>query len=187
MGGTSNYQNISYCVGLLRSLQPQSVLDVGVGFGRWGILCREFLEVAGGKYFRDQWNLQIDGIEAFRKNIDKYHSFFYDRIFHGDAFMIIDQLKNKYDLIILGDVLEHFEKQQAIVFLRKCLKAGDRIMLNIPIGPNWEQGIVYGNKFEQHLSVWDIEEFKQFPIISRNIFKDEANRSFATIVFKGVE
>ena len=63
--GTSNWQNISYCVGILRRLQPASVLDVGTGFGRWGTLCREFLDVWEGREARSLWQARIEGIEAF--------------------------------------------------------------------------------------------------------------------------
>jgi len=45
---TSNWQNISYNIDLIRKIKPQSILDVGVGFGRWGILLREFLELWEG-------------------------------------------------------------------------------------------------------------------------------------------
>ena len=60
--GTSNWQNISYCVGVLRRLKPASVLDVGTGFGRWGVLCREFLDVWEGREARSLWQTRIEGI-----------------------------------------------------------------------------------------------------------------------------
>ena len=49
-GGTGNYQNLGEAVEWLRAINPSSVLDVGAGFGRWGFLIREFLEVWIGRY-----------------------------------------------------------------------------------------------------------------------------------------
>lgn len=43
--GTSNWQHISDCIEIIRDINPKTILDVGTGFGRWGILSREFLEV----------------------------------------------------------------------------------------------------------------------------------------------
>ena len=34
--GTSNWENIPYCIVIIRKVNPRKVLDVGVGFGRWG-------------------------------------------------------------------------------------------------------------------------------------------------------
>ena len=83
--GTSNWQNISFCINVIRRILPQKILDAGVGFGRWGILCREFLEVWDGKTHSSDWKLQIDGVEIFKSNIEEYHNFFYSRIFNETA------------------------------------------------------------------------------------------------------
>ncbi len=34
----------------LVELQPRSVLDIGVGFGKWGFLAREYLDVNAERY-----------------------------------------------------------------------------------------------------------------------------------------
>lgn len=49
--GTSNWQNISYNIDLVKRLDPQSVLDIGAGFGRWGILFRSFLKCGEKEMF----------------------------------------------------------------------------------------------------------------------------------------
>jgi SAM-dependent methyltransferase len=187
MMGTSNWQNISYCIELIRLVKSSKVLDIGVGFGRWGMLCREFLDVWGGKVFRKQWTTQIDGIEIFPENIDKYHSYFYNQVYLGDAYAVIDTLKTRYDLVILGDVLEHFEKEQAMLFMGKCLKRGKYVLLIIPLGTNWQQGAVYGNEHERHLSFWSKEDLHKFPAEHQQMFKDQAGRSFGVYLFHSKE
>ena len=91
---TSNWQNISFCINAIRRIQPTKILDVGVGFGKWGILCREFIEVWNGRTHSMNWKLQIDGVEIFAPNIEEYHKFFYSNIFfynsiYGIIFFII--------------------------------------------------------------------------------------------------
>ena len=36
--------HLSHCLNHIIQLSPQSVLDVGCGFGMWGFLCRTYLD-----------------------------------------------------------------------------------------------------------------------------------------------
>ena len=47
----------------------------------------------------------------------------------ADAYEFIAECKKFYDLIIIGDVLEHFEKDKGILFLRKCLDKSKHVLL----------------------------------------------------------
>lgn len=183
--GTSNWQNLSYCVDLIRYVSPKSVLDVGVGFGRWGMICREYLDVWEGRVFRAYWNTRIEGIEIYPVNVDSYHSCFYNKIHITDAFDHIqaEVQPEQFDLIILGDVLEHFTKERALVLLQTCIQKSRFVLLNIPIGNDWPQGAAYGNEFETHLSTWTTEELDQFPVADKRHFKDYINRDFSTYLF----
>jgi len=185
--GTSNWQNISYCVELIRRVAPSSVLDVGVGFGRWGMICREFLDVWQGRVFREQWTITIEGIEVFERSIDDYHDFFYNRIYRTEAydFLVTQKEQRKYDLIILGDVLEHFTKRRGDELLRSCLEISRYVLLNIPIGPDWPQGSEYGNEYETHRSDWHEADFHKYPVVEKKMFKDYIGRDFATMLLQG--
>lgn len=185
--GTSNWQNISFCVELLRQISPAAVLDVGVGYGRWGMLCREFLDVWSGRVFRQDWKVRVEGIEIFPKNIDHYHSYFYDTIHLADAYMFMQSAApGAYDLIILGDVLEHFEKSRAQILLDMCIRKSKYVLLNVPIGTDWPQGSVYGNLHETHRSVWTTAELDCYPVKAKAHFKDYINRDFSTYLFSSV-
>ncbi|MBM4176042.1 MAG: class I SAM-dependent methyltransferase [Ignavibacteria bacterium] len=181
--GTSNWQNISYCVELIRRINPKTILDVGVGFGRWGILCREFLEVWGGKIHNKDWTKQIDGIEIFPDNIQEYHKYFYSKIIVDDAYKYIFENDFLYDLIIFGDVLEHFEKCKAIELLEHSMKKSKYVLLNIPIGKYWKQNEIYENKYEKHLSFWGLRELTKLNPIAYKTFRDEIHRKFAAFIF----
>ncbi len=180
--GTSNWQNIPFCINAIRRIQPQKILDVGIGFGRWGILCREFLELWYGRTRTDEWKLQIDGVEIFKDNIEGCHGFFYSNIYNQDIFDFLIKNHKHYDLIILGDVLEHFERSKADELLDLCLESADYIILNIPLGQNWQQEELYNNPYERHLSFWTKRNIKSKKCFYFRIFRDYIGRRFGSFI-----
>ena len=179
---TSNWQNISYNIDLVKRLNPKSILDIGVGFGRWGILFREFLEVWGDNNITGDWKRTIDGVEIFPDYIKSYHKFFYDNIYIEEALRFMKETKNKYDLINCGDVIEHFEKKDAAELIDLCLVKSRYLLINIPIGNNWEQGAVNNNEYEKHKSVWYNSDFAKFKYSLIKEFKDIELRDFSVVL-----
>jgi hypothetical protein len=176
--GTSNWQDISYGIELIRQLGPRSVLDIGTGYGRWGILCREFLDVWEGRTYPESWIVRIDGVEAFPRNISEYHRYFYNSIECAEAASWLDRLQCRYDLAILGDVLEHFEQGVARVVLQRCLTQARYTLLCVPLGRSWPQEARDGNSFESHLSVWQTRDFSGPSLVLRKRFRDYIGRPF---------
>jgi hypothetical protein len=160
---TSPYSHIETFIGFLTRTRPCSILDVGLGNGKWGFLARDYLDVMlNESYRRSQWRVRIDGIEAYPDYIQDHQRAIYDTIHIGDAFNVIDQLGH-YDLVILGDVLEHFEKSRAWEFFDKCIVHTDGdLAVFIPLGNTWRQPAIYGNPFEAHRSAWFFEDFGKF-------------------------
>jgi predicted SAM-dependent methyltransferase len=180
--GTSNWQNISYCIELIRRINPKSILDVGAGFGRWGILGREFLEIWDDSNYSDRWNRKIDAVEIFEDYVKPYHSYFYDNVYIINAIEFMRSNEYKYDLIICGDVIEHFEKSEGEKFIEDCLKHCRYLLINIPIGKNWEQGIINNNENEVHKSTWYNSDFRKYPHIKIKKFRDYISRKFSVIL-----
>ena len=160
---TSPYAHLYPVVEFLSATSPGSVLDIGLGNGKLGFIVRDLLDVMyGGRHRKEDWQVRIDGIEIFADYIQDHQKAIYDDIYIGNAFDLIDTL-GSYDVIILGDVLEHFEKRQAYQFLDKCIAhCKTHLIVCIPLGENWTQPEIYGNPYEQHLSFWHFEEFKPF-------------------------
>lgn len=158
---TSTYSHISAIVAFIESVRPDSILDIGLGNGKMGFIARDLLDVMlGERHRRETWRVQIDGIEVFADYIQAHQKAIYDDIHIGDAFELIDEL-GTYDLVILGDVLEHFDKDRAREFLGKCFAHSNKnVLLNIPLGEKWTQDAVYGNPHEQHLSFWERHELE---------------------------
>ena len=180
--GTSNWQNISYCIELIRRINPNSILDVGAGFGRWGILGREFLEIWDDSNYSDKWNRKIDAVEIFEDYVKPYHSYFYDNVYIENAADFFKNNESKYDLIVCGDVIEHFEKEKGEKFIEDCLKHCRYLMINIPIGKNWEQGVINNNEFEVHKSIWYNSDFRKYPNRKIKKFRDYISRKFSVIL-----
>src|SRR5205814_7486601 len=119
---SSRPNTIPTVIHLVRQLKPQSILDVGVGFGKWGHLFREYTDIVEaerdpGRYERKNWQVKIDGIEGHAGYLTDMHRYLYNEIHLGDACELIKKLTS-YDLIFMGDVIEHFEKQTGLQLLR---------------------------------------------------------------------
>lgn len=113
------------------------IIDVGFGSGIYGKLLRAF-------YYEN-----IDGIDVYGNNIQELGlDIIYDNIFIEN---IIDFDFDYYDLIIMGDVLEHIELDSAKNLLSRFVndKKCGALLVSIPY--EYEQEELYGNHFEKHL------------------------------------
>ncbi|MBI4665345.1 MAG: tetratricopeptide repeat protein [Nitrospinae bacterium] len=138
---------------------PASVLDVGIGFGRWGFLCRELLDVFHERVTKDKWKTRIEGIEIYEPYIQPHQRYIYDQIHIGDAKDVINTL-GRYDIIIIGDMLEHLTKDDGWALFHSAMeRANMGLILNLPIGKEWLRETGSENKYEDHLSWWALDEF----------------------------
>jgi predicted TPR repeat methyltransferase len=154
--------HISHCVQLITGINPKSVLDVGCGFGLWGFLCREYLDVWNGRVLPGRWEVKIDGIELFEPYIQAHQRAIYSNIRVCDIRDAVESLP-EYDLVIAGDVIEHLDKPDAEVVLERLYeKAQKALLINIPLQGNWEHPEANGNPGELHRSQWTENDFMQF-------------------------
>ena len=140
--------------------KPETMLDIGIGFGKWGFLAREYLDIKANRIYPDQWTLKIDGIEIWERYVKGFPwlSTIYNNIIVGDACKEIDKLPD-YDLIIVADVIEHMPKHDGGILLRKCIRKAKKVcLLSIPLGDWTGNRILDGNTYESHISIWNIEE-----------------------------
>jgi predicted O-methyltransferase YrrM/SAM-dependent methyltransferase len=180
--GTSNWQHLPYCIDVLMAVNPRRVLDVGVGFGRWGAVTREFCELWQERVLPETWQVQIDGIEGFPGQLGDWQKSLYDQIHIGDARKLLPNISADWDLIIFGDVLEHFEKSEARRLLNLCLDKSQYVLVNIPIGAGFDQAERYGNPYEAHLSLWDAADFQNDLARSSRLGLDSYGRTYLSVV-----
>ena len=158
---TSSFDHVSSVMHIVEKAQPRSILDVGVGFGKWGIMCREILEAKHGRLQPTDWQARIDGIEVYQGYENPLWHLAYARVFLGDVTQLIDELDH-YDLIIAGDVIEHFDKDVGVKLLWKLVRHGRLVVVTSPRG-YMEQGALLGNEHEAHRSGWEAKDLAEFP------------------------
>jgi hypothetical protein len=158
---TSDYHQISDVLHVIEQARPARVLDVGVGFGKWGFLCREILDVYAGRLQPESWKTVIDGVEIFEPYRNPTWSLAYDKVHIGDAREVVPRL-GRYDLILCCDVIEHFEKMAGLAFIDELLRHAPLLIVTTPVG-SAPQGAVHGNVHETHLSSWTREDLKRWP------------------------
>jgi hypothetical protein len=180
--GTSNWQNISYNLTLVKKINPHKILDVGVGFGRWGILFREILEIWDEENYSGKWNRQIDGVEIFEGYLKEYHRIFYTNIYRMDIRDFINISNQKYDLINCGDVIEHLDKTDGIELIKCFLERTKYLLINLPLGSSWEQEMKNDNPYEKHLSGWSKDDFYEYENKKIKYFRDIYFRKYAVVL-----
>ena len=159
---TSHPWQLNEIMQLVMNTKARSLLDVGVGFGKYGYLAREYMELWDGRQEYGDWRCRIDGVEAFERYITPVHRQIYSNLYIGNALEVLPALDFKYDVVLLLDVIEHFTKEDGHELLRRCLAVGRNVIVSTPrdIG---EQGAAFSNPFERHISQWRSRDFRRYP------------------------
>lgn len=157
-GGVWSY--IPLILDMVNNLRPRptSILDIGVGFGRFGFLLRQYLEIAGNHYHKEDWEVKIVGVEIFDSYITNVHNYIYDEIIIGDAIEILDSLAT-FDVVLAVDIIEHFPKEKGLLFLEKVIRLTRSLALILTPKERLSQGETFGNPYERHLSHWQRDDF----------------------------
>jgi hypothetical protein len=144
---------------LVMALKPMKVLDVGTGFGKYGVLCREYLDLWDGRQ-KYEFTRQIDGVEAFRGYITPLHEYVYNNLYEDNIMILMEKMEMGYDLVLLIDVLEHFEKDEGRLLLNMLLAKNTGVLVCTPKRPS-PQKDAFGNIFETHRTSWTRSELLQ--------------------------
>ena len=184
---SSDNITLPYVSSIIRSLSPTSALDIGVGMGKFGFIFREACEWVPAvlednitQVSKENWQTRLDGLEICSKYITPLQEYLYDKIYIGAAQEIAVDM-DVYDLIYMGDVIEHIEKSEAQKLLDILFeKVRFGILLVTPVGEYHQEG-VEGNPYEAHRSVWRPADFRRFPFMwSRKVGK---RQPFFVLVF----
>lgn len=158
--GTSRFEPLPFVIETLQSINPHRVLDVGVGFGKIGLLIREYLEVWDDRVTPDQWQIQLEGIEVF----PDYHKrsiqhLVYNKLHYIDV-TAFDYAAGDYDLITCFDMIEHVTKEQGLALLHTFRSSASQVLISIPLGEGWLREGFGQNPHEHHLAQWDLDELQ---------------------------
>lgn len=116
---TSKLNTIEPVMSQVLKVNPTRILDVGVGFGKYGFLMREYLEIVnGGKHKRQDWTRRIDGVEMFEDYVMPHHMCIYDNVYIidvEDEEKLDEVLQNGYELVVMCNVLEHVKNWKKLL------------------------------------------------------------------------
>ena len=139
--GGSAQENADYVIDLAKRHNWRTVLDVGAGAGYYGGLLRE---TSLHMVAIDVWQPAVDAL----RECPQYHQAFKQDALEwlvGCARRDID-----YDVVILGDVLEHMELDEAVAVFELACKVSHHVLVSFPRVP-FPQDALYGNKHERHI------------------------------------
>jgi hypothetical protein len=120
------------------------------------------------------WRTRIEGVEVFPQYLTPLHHYIYNRIHVGDIRDLIDGL-GTYDLVFMGDVLEHFEPDAGRELVRKLVDHADRcVLLTYPRHAK-RRGPLLGNEAEAHHSRWYREDFSGYERVAYTTLEDRAD------------
>lgn len=159
MSMTSFATNIPTILEIINSVGPKKILDVGSGFGKFGILARELYLSVKAENTGDI--LPIDDLiidcaeEAEYFYNQPYHDKIYTNHWHDDVMkMSVKQLES-YDLIMLIDVVEHWPKE----FAKKWLdNINANILISTPKKVSFYKEKYYNSR--KHVSQWSAEDLQ---------------------------
>jgi hypothetical protein len=116
---------------------PKRILDVGTGSGIWV----QWLRFNG-------FDGIVNGIEIWEPYVERFNlRDQYSKLFVTDARTWTDY---DYDVVILGDVVEHMSKDDAVALIDKIAGQARFALIAIPI-VHFIQGPEYGNPYETHV------------------------------------
>lgn len=146
--------NISHILDLIISRQPQRILDVGTGHGKWALLLREYLP--GG------WTgvLHVDGVEKDKQPlISSGGARHYNSLYAHEFVKCMIHQVSKYDLVLLIDVLQEMDRKQGGQALLKALQLGDSLVISVPTEPAEGEARWTAVDFLKHLpNAWKEDE-----------------------------
>lgn len=134
---TSDPANKLWSVRRIKEISPKTVLDVGTGMGDYLELIKTYISL----------DTVVHGVEAWEPYVQEYLlNEKYDKLFIQD---VREMTEFDYDLVILGDVLEHMPEADAVELWSKVSKQAKYALISIPIGHH-PQGAWGGNPYEIH-------------------------------------
>jgi 2-polyprenyl-3-methyl-5-hydroxy-6-metoxy-1,4-benzoquinol methylase len=170
---------IPYVVDILRQIKPNAILDVGVGFGKYGHIFREYTDIVAAekdskRYAREHWQCRIEGIEVFESYLTPMHSYLYNEIHIGEASQVVASLSDQsYDLVWMGDVIEHLPKEEGFRLVRQLMRISRHCVVISTPSRFVEQSALMGNDHERHLSHWVAADFHSFGRVASSDLPDE--------------
>ncbi len=165
-------QTLSFYLKTVAQIAPQKVFDIDVGSGRWAVLLRDLFELSTDK---KDWQLSVAALVETKPKASEISQFFYDRVQIGKLEDCVNSIKEKQDLIILGDYLTRNGNFQNENILEQTLNLSDYILLNLNPknngfeNSNSEQNLLqYLSSHPEQVAAFQTSEIGVSVLLSRN-------------------
>jgi len=110
---------------VLSLISGNKVLDLGCGYGRWGVLL-----------FTNYWESglttppKVDGIDAFEPNVKFCKKL---GVYNSVKKVVLPhKIEGDYDVVIASDIIEHIEPKKVNAFFKVIESAGNRVIITTP-------------------------------------------------------
>lgn len=150
-----SFSLVPHIANRLCTTRPSRLLDLGIGFGLYGGVVREWIDQGV-----QPWKSYLVGVEVFGAYGNPMWDL-YDLVFVESIEDYLARPAEQFDCILLTDVIEHFTREQGVPILSTLaerLAPGGHLIVGTP-GAFFEQGAVYGNEYERHRSLWSGDDF----------------------------
>jgi hypothetical protein len=153
---------IPIIVHLMSKLRPQSVLDIGKGFGKYGFLLHEYCGVdysvrpKPNLSLREQSCVAVDAVESNPAYLWPHLNQFYRTVYSGRIESLYKSLP-VYDVVLMADVIEHLQKPDALSILRHFIGSGSSMVIATPRA--FFQQEFFESADERHVSHWTPADF----------------------------
>jgi len=153
---TSAHQFNGDFVRFVQEKKPKIILDLGTGIGKYGKLLKD----SGiGPY-------RLTGVEI-NETFEERLQGLYDRIVWSDLVkyaldysLTPHNMEKTWDLVIMGDVLEHLRKSEGIDIIEFYVYRSTYLYIQFPLFMIQFSGGVHAR--ENHVSIWADRDFDRF-------------------------
>lgn len=134
----SHPENLKWMTDIITTvIKPATVLDVGAGGGKYGSIVKLWDSTA-----------HITALEVWEPYVEMFKlRERYDEVLVTD---VRTHDNFDYDLVVLGDVLEHMSEVEAMELWKKVSAQARYAVVSIPI-VHYHQGEEHGNPFQRHV------------------------------------
>jgi len=147
--GTSERFLIPHVLDVVVNEKPKTVLDVGAGYGKYGILVREYAETD-----------RVDGLDIGPPRYPAYDHFYVGDVREVDRVLPPDA--PRYDLALFLEVIEHLDKADGLAVLEMLTRRAKRVLVSTPLGFRRQE--IDGLPYETHRSGWYPWDFRRFRV-----------------------
>ena len=149
------------------AVKPRTILDIGIGFGYWGVTIRNYTGANPETGEMDMRHIHIDGVEIFPKYRNPFWAA-YNQVYEGNIKDILHILPN-YDLVMAIDLVEHLPRHVT----RQIVRKSRNFILGVcTVMSEEHKKSPYGNIKENHKTLWTMKEFQNMGALTACMSED---------------